>query len=425
MQKRKIRKIQILIDQIKMIKLLNRSNLKLINAFQFNQLRRCQIECAINQLNEETINNSTNKDQIKKLDKIHNLIDKDLNTLTNNSINDLSNLTKGSTKDVINNLKVKLELEERKLLDKRKKDKKKIKKNILLLTPKKIKSLDKQAVRIMKYGKAMGLSEDRPFEEVCKIVNDYISNLKFGLNYFENSGIPVYGNNFNSMVWYRTLENKKANYKHLAAELFEKNIIYDFSYDSFMNQSEKNSLIYQLLVCLGLNNKSKLPFPLLFANLDANSYVFKKLNQFYFLNNRQPQMIKITDQSYLDLLPKEEIIYLSPHAEESLTEFKSNYHYVIGCFIDISFSKCLSIKKAQAEGVKCYKLPIDEFVKYSKARNKLLPLPIVHQILLDKKVNTEWQHTLECNLGSTRLDIDMQELDAFKSKYKNVKKHLY
>lgn len=189
-----------------------------------------------------------------------------------------------------------------------------------------------------------------------------------------------------------------------------------------MNRKEKYSLVFQLLVCLGLNNKSKQPFPILFANLDKNSFVYEKLHHFYLATNKT---VKVTDQSYLDLIPKEEIIYLSPHAEESLTEFKPNYHYVIGCFIDISFSKCLSYKKAQAEEVKCYKLPIDEFVSYSKKRNKLLPLPIVHQILLDKKLNTDWKSTLECNLGANRLDIEMNELEDFQKKYKDIKKHLY
>lgn len=192
-----------------------------------------------------------------------------------------------------------------------------------------------------------------------------------------------------------------------------------------MNQNEKNSLVYQVIICLGLNRRSRLPFPILLANVDRSSYTFRKLDQHYLNGNRAGSMIKITDQSYLDVLPREQIVYLSPHAEESLTEFRPDYHYVIGCFVDISFSKQLSYKKAQAEGVKCYKLPIDEFVAYSKIRNKLLPLPIVHQILLDKKERLDWKETLECNLGKNRLQIQMDELDAFERKYKHVKKHLY
>lgn len=221
------------------------------------------------------------------------------------------------------------------------------------------------------------------------------------------------------------MNTKPAWYKHVAAELFEKNVIFDFSYDSFMNQREKNSLVYQLMICLGLNRRSKQPFPILFANLDQSSYVFRKLDEYYMRRSRAPSMIKLTDKSYLDLLPRDQIVYLSPHAEESLTEFRPEYHYVLGCFIDISFSRPLSYKKAQAEGVKCYKLPIDEFVAYSNQRNRLLPLPIVHQILLDKKENVDWKHTLECNLGKNRLQLQMDELEAFERKYKNIQKHLY
>lgn len=282
----------------------------------------------------------------------------------------------------------------------------------------------RELIRIMKYKKAMGLPDEMSFDETARCVGEFFEHTNKGLHYFEKTGSPVYGPNLNSPIWYRACDNK-LEYKYIAAELLEHKVIYDFSYDSFMNKSEKNSLVYQTLVCIGLNNRSKTPFPLMFANLDSNSYVGKRLHQFYLSITKLSKAIQITDQSYLDLLPKEKIIYLSPHAEESLIEFKPDYHYVIGGFIDVSFSKQLSYKKAQVEGVKCYKLPIDDFVSYEKTRNKLLPLPIVHQILLDKKMNFDWKYALECNLGAKRLDIEMEELDKFKKKYKDCKKHFY
>jgi ribonuclease P protein 1 len=43
---------------------------------------------------------------------------------------------------------------------------------------------------------------------------------------------------------------------------------------------------------------------------------------------------KTSEQSYVDLFPKERLVYLSPHAEHELLEDDEDNIYVIGGFVD-------------------------------------------------------------------------------------------
>jgi ribonuclease P protein 1 len=95
--------------------------------------------------------------------------------------------------------------------------------------------------------------------------------------------------------------------------------------------------------------------------------------------------LEATESSYLDIFPKEKLIYLSPDSNVEMTSFDHDAVYIIGGIIDLSrysfflqitkekhsfFCICIGGKKpltfgkAKRENIRHQRLPIDRYVKY-------------------------------------------------------------
>jgi Trm5-related predicted tRNA methylase len=77
-----------------------------------------------------------------------------------------------------------------------------------------------------------------------------------------------------------------------------------------------------------------------------------------------------TSKSYLNLYQHERLIYLSPHAEEKLTTedvMEESNVFVIGGIVDRvkepNIHPQASLVCAQEEGIRCKKLPLDDYIE--------------------------------------------------------------
>jgi ribonuclease P protein 1 len=105
--------------------------------------------------------------------------------------------------------------------------------------------------------------------------------------------------------------------------------------------------------------------------------------------------INITEKSYLDLFPKENIVYLTPHCREELREFDHDAIYIIGAMVDKGNSEPLSLAKAKREGLKMAKLPLDKYLMWGSGRSKTLTLNQIMRILLDVRTTGSWEKALQ------------------------------
>ena len=75
----------------------------------------------------------------------------------------------------------------------------------------------------------------------------------------------------------------------------------------------------------------------------------------------------VSDQNYTDLFKQENIVYLSPDAEEVIETVDPEKTYVIGGIVDRVTEKGIpryaSLEASQADKVKALRLPLDEFVE--------------------------------------------------------------
>lgn len=136
------------------------------------------------------------------------------------------------------------------------------------------------------------------------------------------------------------------NNKLVSAMQFGQNLVLDCSYDEHMTHKEASLCAKQMMILFSENRKDDEPFNLHFCNANKETKVIQKLNKLIPTLYDDDFPVNITDKSYLDLFPKENLVYLTPHCREDLASFSHDDIYIIGkCifFLLISVYKCSAI----------------------------------------------------------------------------------
>ena len=76
------------------------------------------------------------------------------------------------------------------------------------------------------------------------------------------------------------------------------------------------------------------PYDLHFCNVNYEKTVMKELNKF-IRPLREPWFpLNLHENSYLDLFPKEKLVYLTPHCNAPLKKHDGDDVYIIGGIVD-------------------------------------------------------------------------------------------
>lgn len=192
--------------------------------------------------------------------------------------------------------------------------------------------------------------------------------------------------------------------KHRVAALFGPRLVFDLSFDEHMLNDECKNLVEQLKRIYMFNRSQREPFDLHFCNVDPKdrSYSFFP-KQFNDLDD--PEFyVTITEKSYLDVFPKEKLRYLSPHADEVMSEFDYDCVYIIGGIVDRARVVPLSNVKAVKEGVRTVRLPLDELLKENKFKAHVQSLDDVFRVMHDIKGGMlNWKKTLKTRIPKSKL----------------------
>ncbi|GFU31442.1 mitochondrial ribonuclease P protein 1 homolog [Nephila pilipes] len=199
-----------------------------------------------------------------------------------------------------------------------------------------------------------------------------------------------YGLGRNSLLLsVRTHSMKKFYRKKLAnAILFGEKIVLDLSYESYMTEKERKACVSQLNLIYSANRKNKDPFDLHFCNAKLSSNYIQYLKK--CLPKFSDSLISLTNKSYMDLFPNEKLVYLSPHAKETLKEYDHSAVYIIGAFVDTVKREHHSLHKADRDEIKSYSLPLDDYIMWG-AGTKSLTVNQVFEIMLVMKNTGDWR----------------------------------
>ena len=112
----------------------------------------------------------------------------------------------------------------------------------------------------------------------------------------------------------------------------------------------------------------------------------------------------ITPLSHTQFFSKEEIVYLSPDATQTLTTIDPTKVYIIGGLVDLGDGCFQTFEKAEDEGVVSMKIPVTDYMNLSEINGQrcILCLNQVLAILLDLYVGKEWTHILSRHVPSRK-----------------------
>ncbi|XP_076316641.1 tRNA methyltransferase roswell [Tachypleus tridentatus] len=212
----------------------------------------------------------------------------------------------------------------------------------------------------------------------------------------ENNKDLEYGLGKNTMLLYirETTINRFYNHRLANAMIYGQKLVVDLDYSNHMTKRECMDTADQLQELYAVNKCDDEPFDLHFCNAHPENQTVKFLHKTIPNLREYNCFITTTPQSYLDIFPKEKLVYLTPHTRNPLKEYDHEAIYIIGGMVDKSIQKPISLAKAKKEGLKMAKLPLDLYLLWGLG-NKSLALNQVMQILLEVKRSGNWSKALK------------------------------
>ncbi|CAH1639790.1 unnamed protein product [Spodoptera littoralis] len=188
--------------------------------------------------------------------------------------------------------------------------------------------------------------------------------------------------------------NQFDNYRALQALTYGQSVVIDCSYEDYMVYKEALNAAKQLTYVFGDNRIHKEPFNLHMCNVNMGGQFMKQMRKNIPSLDEPWFPLNIHTESYLDIFPKEKLVYLTPHCREELSKFDHDAVYIIGCMVDKVNNEPLSLAKAKRDGIKMAKLPLDRYLEWAPGSKKNLNINHMVPILLDLKLTGDWEYSL-------------------------------
>lgn len=150
------------------------------------------------------------------------------------------------------------------------------------------------------------------------------------------------------------------------------NIIFDISFDEHMSTLECKNLAEQLMRIFNLNkfgigsqddNTNLNLFNLHVTNLQSSKLTSGFLGSLFGPDKRHyyPN-VHFHEPPFTEIFPDRRLIYMSPHAKETMTEYDHEAFYIIGGIVDRREIIELTPAKCSQLGIRSVRLPIELFV---------------------------------------------------------------
>lgn len=144
---------------------------------------------------------------------------------------------------------------------------------------------------------------------------------------------PMLYNLSNVTLFNRILDSRIflfGHYKIALAMMFGPHIVIDCSYEELMTLTELSHCIHQISYMWSSNRLAANPFNMILCNLNIQSEFMKQLHQVIPTIQKPDCFLNFTEKHYLDLFPKEKLVYLTPHCKNELVKYNHDDVYIIG-----------------------------------------------------------------------------------------------
>ncbi|TGZ32299.1 tRNA methyltransferase 10 homolog A [Temnothorax longispinosus] len=170
----------------------------------------------------------------------------------------------------------------------------------------------------------------------------------------------------------------------MAASACTLTVTIDLSFDELMIDKDIAKLTKQILRCYTLNRRAAAPMQFSLTGFTGKSRASMEKHSGY-----EHWDVSFHAESYINVYPKDKIIYLTSESKNVIERLEHDCVYVIGGLVDHNAHKGMCHKLAVEAGVRHGRLPLDKFLQM-EAR-KVLTIDHVFEILLKISEGDTWQ----------------------------------
>lgn len=118
-------------------------------------------------------------------------------------------------------------------------------------------------------------------------------------------------------------------------------LVLDFSFDDLMSPKDIAKCVSQVLRCYSLNRRSQDPMQFYVVNFNG-----KSKEEMTKHNGYQKWDVHFHSESYLDLFPKESLVYLTSDSDNVIHSLEDDKVYIVGALVDHNAHKVNDIFKS-------------------------------------------------------------------------------
>lgn len=163
----------------------------------------------------------------------------------------------------------------------------------------------------------------------------------------------------------------------------------DLDFDDLMTDRDISKCVKQCLRIYTINRRSEQPCKLFFTGIKEGGKIhecFKKNDGYEHWD------LGWHFKPHNDVFPKKQVVYLTADSEEILDKLEEDTHYVIGGIVDHNHHKGLCFDRAEKNGLKTARLPLNENVDM-KTRS-VLSTYHVFELLLKVSQGKNWTEAI-------------------------------
>ena len=161
----------------------------------------------------------------------------------------------------------------------------------------------------------------------------------------------------------RKKDAEEAKEKKKAALTAPNAVILDLEFGHLMEDKEMRSMAKQLTFCYSANTKAQVPVRLYLTGFEGRMGEIARKACSGFEN----WAVVSSEESYLDapalVEQRKDLVYLTADSEHELEDFKEDDIYIIGGIVDRNRYKNLTLDKANEQGIRHARLPIQNHLK--------------------------------------------------------------
>ena len=191
----------------------------------------------------------------------------------------------------------------------------------------------------------------------------------------------------------------------------------DFDLEPMLNEDSKKSdmttILRQMQYIVNENLKAEKPFNINISSFDTSSKLSQLLVKGVMFKKN---MLSTTEKSYLDLYPREKLVYINYAAKQVMHTFDPAKVYVFGATKGVSnLTMNYMVLECKKRGIECVRLPVKYYVNYTGSTN--LNWNEMFKTFLNLHAGHDWAQSFLNSFHRGKTEIKVKVKPTFGSEF--------